>query len=170
MSLKACHECGKELSSEAEACPHCGAKASKPTSALAWITAIVGGVIVFSCVAGMVDKPGIRGPSAEDIARQLHGQAVANLKLEKFSWSKSGFGNIMIANFTLRNTGALKIKDVSITCTSYGPSGTAIDTNTRTIFETFPPGKPRRIREFNMGFQHSQASSASCVVSDLNLL
>ena len=30
MALIACHECGKEISDQAEACPHCGAPVKKP--------------------------------------------------------------------------------------------------------------------------------------------
>lgn len=132
----------------------------------------MGSIIVFSCISIIVRTTSNResGPSAEDLAKSLISRAIADLKLEKVSWHKGGFDNVLIASFTLRNTGQMKISDVQITCTSYGPSGTAIDTNTRTIFESFPPGKPRRIREFNMGLQHSQASSVSCVVTDLNLL
>jgi hypothetical protein len=35
MALVKCKECSKEISSEAKACPHCGAKPPKPTSRLA---------------------------------------------------------------------------------------------------------------------------------------
>ena len=30
MALIPCHECGKEISDQAEACPHCGAPVKKP--------------------------------------------------------------------------------------------------------------------------------------------
>lgn len=35
MAMTDCKECGKKISTEAESCPHCGAKPPKPTSRLA---------------------------------------------------------------------------------------------------------------------------------------
>lgn len=39
MALKDCKECGKQISTEAESCPHCGAKQPKPTSRLSILIA-----------------------------------------------------------------------------------------------------------------------------------
>lgn len=56
MALRACHECGKEVSSAAAACPHCGAKPDTGISFVTfikWGVAIAFGVLVFSCVTFM---------------------------------------------------------------------------------------------------------------------
>jgi len=82
--------------------------------------------------------------------------------LENFSWSKEGFGNVMIANFSIKNTLPWPIKDIEIQCTHSAPSGTTIDQNTRTIYERIEANKVRRISNFNMGFIHSQASRSGC--------
>lgn len=37
MALRRCKECGNEISSRAESCPHCGAKAKKKTSLFTWM-------------------------------------------------------------------------------------------------------------------------------------
>jgi len=47
MSLLKCHECGQSVSSEAKACPSCGAKVRKPTSIAA---IILSGLILFGIV------------------------------------------------------------------------------------------------------------------------
>ena len=57
-----------------------------------------------------------------------------DVKLD-FKWHKDGFGNIMIANFTLKNPTEYRFKDFEIKCTHSAPSGTVIDSNTRTIYE-----------------------------------
>ncbi len=41
MALKKCKECGKDISSKAELCPHCGAKAPKKTSLVTWLILIL---------------------------------------------------------------------------------------------------------------------------------
>jgi hypothetical protein len=50
MALIKCHECGQEVSTEADKCPHCGAKPKKKTSIFTWIIAIFFGLILFRAV------------------------------------------------------------------------------------------------------------------------
>lgn len=50
MALVKCHECGQEVSTEADKCPHCGAKPKKKTSLFTWIIAIFFGFIFFRAV------------------------------------------------------------------------------------------------------------------------
>lgn len=95
--------------------------------------------------------------------------AVSSMQL-KFSWNKEGFGNVMIANFTIINNGSRDVKDIQITCTHYAPSGTEIDSNTRTIYQIVKAGKRKTIKNFNMGFINSQARSSACNITDLTLL
>lgn len=84
-----------------------------------------------------------------------------------FKWHKDGFGNIMIANFTLKNPTDYRFKDVEIKCTHSAPSGTVIDSNSRTVYETVEPHSTKVIKEMNMGFINSQASKSGCVIADL---
>lgn len=82
--------------------------------------------------------------------------------IEKFSWSKGGFGSVMIANFSVKNNLPWAIKDIEIQCTHSAPSGTTIDRNKKTIYERVEANKSRRINNFSMGFIHSQASRSGC--------
>lgn len=170
MALKACHECGKDVSTQAEHCPHCGAKVKKGTSILGWIGIAILALIVVNIGQHVLRTTGITEPSRYDKERQVAAQALASTKLANFSWQKAGFGNVMMADFVIHNGGSQPVKDVEITCTSYGKSGTKIDTNRKVIYETVPAGKRKRVKEFNMGFQHSQADSASCEVTDVKPL
>ena len=47
MALIKCTECGKEISSKAKICPHCGAKNKKRTSPSAWIILILALIFAF---------------------------------------------------------------------------------------------------------------------------
>jgi hypothetical protein len=84
-----------------------------------------------------------------------------------FKWEKGGFDNIMFADFTIKNPTAHAFKDFEITCTHYGPSGTTIDSNTRTLYEVVGANATKRIRHFDMGFIHSQVKTSNCKITDL---
>jgi hypothetical protein len=96
--------------------------------------------------------------------------ALWTVSITKYSWYKSGFDNIMMLNVTIENYGKGPVKDIEITCTHSAKSGTVIDRNQKTIYETFPPGRSRTIRDFNMGFIHSQAEQTFCKITDLAVL
>jgi hypothetical protein len=84
-----------------------------------------------------------------------------------FKWTKGGFGSVMIADFTITNLSNYTVKDLDVTCTHYANSGTEIDSNSRTIYETVPAKGKKVVRNFSMGFIHSQAARSSCKVTDL---
>lgn len=86
-----------------------------------------------------------------------------------YKWSKGGFDNIMLVDFEFQNPTQHSVKDLTITCTHFGPSGTEIDSNTRTIYEIIPGQGRKRINDFNMGFIHTQARSTRCEIVDLEL-
>jgi hypothetical protein len=86
------------------------------------------------------------------------------VSIESFSWVKEGFGNVMEANFVIRNKLPWPVKDLEIRCEHSAPSGTMLDSNTRTIYERFEANQTRRINKFNMGFIHSQATRSGCRV------
>jgi hypothetical protein len=89
------------------------------------------------------------------------------VRLKAFSWRKEAFGNVMEADFTIENMLSVNVKDIEIVCTHSAPSGTVIDSNTRTIYDLIGAGKTRVFRNFNMGFIHSQANRSSCEVVDV---
>jgi hypothetical protein len=87
--------------------------------------------------------------------------------IRKYPQNTSGFGSIMMANFTIKNPTQYSFKDVEIECTHTAPSGTKIDSNTRTIYEVVAPKSTKVIRNMNMGFIRDQVSSSSCGITDL---
>lgn len=82
-----------------------------------------------------------------------------------YKWSTDGV--IMHATFTVDNPTTEAFKDIEIKCVHFAPSGTEIDSNTRTIYESFAPHRKKTIRNFNMGFINSQAQSSACKITDL---
>jgi hypothetical protein len=166
MALKACKECGHEISTEATTCPHCGKK--NPTGVRTSPIALgCLGLIGFVIVVGIFSSSDSPTTSSRSSARtpSPKEQALAQVKLN-FTWSKSEFG-IMTADFTVRNPTQYRIKDLEITCIHSAPSGTRIDENVRKIYEVVSPKSTRHFNDFNMGFIHSQATSSSCSITDL---
>jgi hypothetical protein len=95
---------------------------------------------------------------------EIVGSPEKGLELLNFNWSKGGFGTVMLLNATIKNTSTVAIKDLTIKCVHFAPSGTNIDSNTQTLYELIGPGKTRRFRNISMGFILSQASQSSCKI------
>ena len=56
MALFACHECGKQISTEAKVCPNCGAKARPPKSKTRW--SVILSAIAFVFIASAIMRGG----------------------------------------------------------------------------------------------------------------
>jgi hypothetical protein len=189
MALISCPECGREVSDKAPTCPTCGAPIASQPSARSPIyvsaspqpekkniSCLQGGCVILlvlfliGLVAGECGKSGTSNtgtsltpsaspaPSREDVAKE-------NVELVDFSWKTGGFDNIMMATFVVRNNNDFPVKDITIQCNHSAKSGTEIDSNTKTIYETIAAKKKKTFRDFNMGFIHSQAASSRCHVT-----
>lgn len=165
MALMKCKECGEEISKKAEKCPKCGAPQKKKTSLFTWLVTII---VVLWAVGYFSGNPGTGTSSTANRAPSPKEVAMKNVELD-FSWAKEGFGNVMEANFTITNNSEHQIKDIEITCTHYAKSGTRIDSNERTIYDVVPAKSKKTIKNFNMGFIHSQAEKTGCVITDLKV-
>jgi hypothetical protein len=92
----------------------------------------------------------------------------ASLELTDYKWIKSEFG-IMTASFTFNNRSDYDVKDIEVRCEHSAPSGTKIDSNTRTIYEVFKARSVRTISNFQMGFIHSQSARSGCIIKSFVL-
>lgn len=86
-----------------------------------------------------------------------------------YKWGKSAFDMVMEVDFTFTNRSPYPAKDITVTCTHFAPSGTEIDSNTRTIYEIIPAKGKKLIKKFNMGFIHTQATSTTCKIDNLEM-
>lgn len=120
-------------------------------------------LIVGGCsIVGLLGIGSVAKEISKEMAatNQRKADAVKDLEIIDFQWGKEGFGSIMEASFTIRNSGATDVKDIEIECTHFAPSGTKIDSNTRTIFEVIKAGESRTFTKLNMGFIHNQADKS----------
>src|SRR5258708_20515964 len=99
MALKPCRECGKEISAEAEQCPHCGVKIQSGIGCLGWTLAIFVFLIVLAAVGQFNRSSPSVSPSSEDLAKTLFNQTKKGLSLEKKTWHKTAFDNFILILF-----------------------------------------------------------------------
>jgi hypothetical protein len=83
-----------------------------------------------------------------------------------FRLHKEGLGTI-IADFTVRNPTRHRFKDFEITCTHSAASGTVIDSNTNTIYQTVEPESQKIVDHVSIGLIPSQAQKSDCKITDL---
>jgi len=174
MALKKCKECGNEVSSKAKTCPKCGAPVKKEIGCGTGLIIILAFLIIIPAIIGslssgpssVTSQPNTSpAPKPQPTPKEI---ALSKTKLD-FSWTKGGFDNVMEADFTITNNSQYAIKDIEITCVHYAKSGTRIDSNTRTIYDTVPANSKKSFNDFNMGLIHSQANSSSCTITDLRI-
>jgi hypothetical protein len=127
-----------------------------------------GSTIASTATGGM---PSDKSPAANAIAVKRWAQSdkqdqIAAIKIEKWSWKKAGFDNVMIGTFTIKNSNEFNVKDIVLSCQHYAPSGTLIDHNERTVYQAIKPNSSIIIKDFNMGFVHTQAAKSSCSVTN----
>lgn len=95
---------------------------------------------------------------------RIRANPVEGVEVVNMNWRKDGFGSVMMLDITLRNDSGVVLRDFVINCEHSGPSGTIMDRNSRTLYETLAAGERRRFRNVNMGFILSQATASSCRV------
>jgi len=107
-----------------------------------------------------------REPTAYEITQAV----IKDLRITEWSWEKEAFGAIMIGKFTIANDSQWDVKDIKVRVTLAGASGTAIDENTRVIFENLHADESETFSKINMGLIHSQAAGASASIVDCTLV
>lgn len=169
MALIKCKECGTEVSSKAESCPKCGAKVKPKGMGCGTLIAIIFLAVVMVSIFSMGNHTTSSSPASSPPAADPKQTALTNLEIKELNWHKGGFENVMLVDVTFLNKGTRDVKDIELTCEHYSNSGTRIDSNKRVIYEIVPARKSKSVKDFGMGFIHSQATKTSCSVTDLAL-
>jgi len=86
------------------------------------------------------------------------------------NWSKSGFGNVMIANLAVNNENYGAIKDFEVSCILYAKSKTAVGIVKKRIYDVVSARSSKKFDSINMGFIHDQAESCRCTVTDSQMI
>lgn len=148
-----------------------GGAARKRTSCTSVGCAVLLVLFLIGLVTTQLSKSGSTPSSGPAQAPSLSREETVlhNVSLVNFAWSKGGFENIMMANFTIANRNDVAVKDITIECQHAGKSGTRIDSNTRTIYDVIKPKSKKTFREFNMGFIHTQAVRSECSIKAVAL-
>lgn len=106
MAMIACHECKKEVSSQAKTCPHCGA-AVQSGSRIGWAVGI--GIVMFIFMMGMVISNSSSSPEAPKsspspisiTAEELH----KHYEINEIAADKKYKGKLLEVTGTIRNIG-----------------------------------------------------------------
>jgi hypothetical protein len=120
------------------------------------------------------DKPRVSTAIAPAVAPvshlSPHETALQSTTLAKYRGRKDELGMVLYETFTVRNGGSTAVKDLKIKCENEAPSGTALDSNTRTVYEIVPAHKSRTFSNFNMGFINPRTTKSGCAIEDLALV
>ena len=163
MALIKYKACDSEMSNKAAACPKCG-HPNKESNYLS------GGQVLFGLMFGIAAIWWLASSGSSSITTPDPKRiALESMELTDIAWKKDGFGNVMVMNATVKNNGSSAVKDVEIECDHSSNSGTKIDSNSKVIFEVVPAGQSIKVKDFNMGFIHSQAAATSCKITDVVL-
>lgn len=155
MSTTTCKDCGNTVSTDAAACPKCGAPIKKKTS---WLTLTVGAVFAFLFLSViMVDRP--ETPTSTTPAKP---DPVRQLKFD-YKWNLGGFGNVMLLHrVRIQNPTDINLKDPLIRCSLYAASGTSVGNTQTVIYQPLRAKGRISVNEINMGIVNNQAKTASC--------
>jgi hypothetical protein len=165
MALRPCRECNQQISTDAKVCPHCGKRVGTSTAS-GCLLAFLAVFILGSVSSALLHHPESGGGGASTVDPKSG--VLSKVSLD-FRWGKEGFGNVMEADFTVKNDSDHDIKDIEIKCRHFAKSGTEIDSNSRTIYDVVKAHSTKKFRKFNMGFIHTQAAQSSCAITDLSV-
>lgn len=175
MALKKCKECGHEISAKAGECMNCGSPQKPPfsifrllSSTIKWGVALLFGYLIYTFYGTYQTVSEVNSDvRAEEAAEKI--KVLSNIDLI-FDWDTAGFDNIMEATFVIKNNSERNVKDITIECFHTAKSGTVIDKNERTIYESFPAKSEKSIENMSMGFIHSQVEKSGCIITDAVIL
>jgi hypothetical protein len=88
------------------------------------------------------------------------------VKILKYKWEKGGFGTVLLADVTLKNTNKVAVRDIQLSSVIRGESGLKVASHSYLATIILKPGETRKLSGLNFGFIPQQAEKASIFVSD----
>jgi len=80
------------------------------------------------------------------------------------SWDHSGFGAVMLANFTITNRSDQDVKDIQLRCDCFSKTDVKLQSIKRTIYDFVPSKTTSQFEKVNMGFVNSQVEKVGCAI------
>lgn len=80
------------------------------------------------------------------------------------SWTTGGFDTVGMMTFTIENDNDYMVKDITISCSFRGNSGTFLGDRTHTVYETVKPRSKRKFSKVNIGFIPNQSARGGCII------
>lgn len=135
------------------------------TAALIWLVLYIAPWIVPNLPGTIKNQMSVTSTEGPKDSRT---EVMESISLESDeSVDKSG---IMTSKFIIKNNSEYMIKDIKVKCQNFSKSHTELDTNTRTIYEILYSREAKEIRNFNMGFVHSQREYSECKIIDFEIM
>ncbi len=106
----------------------------------------------------------IQAESDKKAAEECAQAPEKHLKVLQSNWQMDGFGAVAKHTVLVQNNCPIAVKDIEFCATYFAPSGSRIDSTTKTVYQRIPP-KSALWMKFS-GFVNSQASSSSVKVKD----
>lgn len=168
-----CRECRTKVSSFADICPKCGIgirgyqqappiKTYSRNTKIFWgIVAVVLAAVVTESMESYEREHGRPAISITTKSEQIDKVILSNANIEKLLG-----GSMFQLTGVIYNGNGFTVKDLEITCEHVSPSGTKIDSNRRVIYQSVPGESSLQIKDFDMGFIHSQVVRSDCKVTD----
>lgn len=113
------------------------------------------------------DDLGVTAPSTpeEEERSRVSTSPESYLTIESIRGRKGGFETVLLISGRIRNSSHYDIKDPTISCDLFGPSGTKTGTIHETLLEIIPKSGSKRFRDLNMGFMGSaQVNNFECSI------
>lgn len=171
-----CNKCNTKTLSSATNCPNCGEPFKKNN--FSWKHWMLGFLLLLLIIGFLTDDNNQNKNNSQITSNEVSpiqktispkDEVIKNTIIEEFNGYKDGFGNILMADFKIKNISKYTIKDIEITCDSFANSGTHIDSNSRIIYEAINPNNILNINKFNMGFISSQVVNSTCYITNLQI-
>ena len=162
MSLTTCKECGAQISTKADACPHCGAKRKKVTVigclGIIVLTFIVIGVIG-TCASGPSGSTS-NSPASAQVSTSTPAPAPDGPQLLLLDWNWHEESGFAIAEGQVKNVSSENLESVEAVVTYYTADKKFITTDSAIIeFNPILPGQTSAFKV--MGTANPAMSSAN---------
>jgi hypothetical protein len=123
--------------------------------------------LVIASVSGMSSGPAVPPVSAPAKDSPKEYDVKSQMKFIASAWRKGGFDTALMVDFSLANHGDLDVKDVEITCTLEGSSGTKHGQTVRTVYAIVKAKSSQEFPNFNMGQMHTETKGVRCEITDV---